>query len=126
MNLWRVVRLAAIAVVVGFLFFELGTPFWLRYDIDRGSNKIADLAADEFARTRDSSKAERVAEEEAAERHMILRSFTILGNPKDAVRVKVTKRVSVFVLDDWGPTDDWYIATNTADSRRIKAFNVND
>lgn len=126
MNFWRVVRIAAIAIVVGFLVYELGAPLWLRYDLDRGADKVADLAADEFKRTRSSSKAEDVAGEEAAKRHMILRDFRILGDPKDAVRITVTKRVDGFVLDEWGPTNDWFIATRTADSTRIKPFNVNE
>lgn len=126
MSFWRMVKLASLAIVVGVLVYELGAPLYLRWDLDRGANRIADKAAAEFKRTHDSNKAEDVARAQAAKRHMLLKRFRVLTDPRDAVSVTVTKQIRAFVLDDVGATDDWYIATRTADSETVRPFHADE
>lgn len=124
--LGRLVKLASIAVVVGFLVYELGSPLWLRWEVGRRAASIADHAAEEFGRTADSSRAEELAEEEAEKHDLVLVSFEMIPGEQGEVRVKVTRAVSAFVLDELGPTRSWYHASASGTSVSDRPFDIDD
>jgi hypothetical protein len=118
----RLVKLASLAIVAGFLVYELGSPLWLRWEVGRRAASIADHAAEEFSRTADSNRAEELAENEAQDHDLLLVSFEMIEGEQGAVRVKVRRTIAAFVLDDLGPTRSWYHATATGSSVSERPF----
>lgn len=105
-------KIVVTIALLGFAAVELGSPLWTRAQLDAIANDAADEAARILRDTNDFPKAEAAAKTKAEDENATATVVAREGN--DKVRVTVFREAKSYLLDNFGPTKDWYDVTVTA------------
>lgn len=93
-------------VVLGVAAVELGSPLFVRAQLDGVAHDVANEAAFTLARTHEPVQAQATAQDVVAGRHATLRAFRVEGPA--TVNVSVAREAPSAVLKKWGRTKSWY------------------
>ena len=99
-------KIVIVIALLGFAAVELGSPLWTRAQLDGIAHDAADEAARVYSDTRKSDEARSAAEEKAKDDGAVVTTFTI--DTQRRVHVTVFKKAKSYLLENFGPTKDWY------------------
>jgi hypothetical protein len=101
------VKVIVVIALLGLAAVELGSPLWTRAQLDGVAHDAADEAARVYEEAGSNPDARAAAEARAKKDDAVVTEF---GGPdtQGNIHVTVFRKAKSYLLDNFGPTKDWY------------------
>jgi Flp pilus assembly protein TadG len=100
-------KIVIVIALLGFAAVELGSPLWTRAQLDGIAHDAADEAARVYKDTAKTAEAKTAAEERAKRDDAVVTQYSGPDN-QGLVHVTVYREAKSYLLQNFGPTKDWY------------------
>ncbi|MBV9412722.1 MAG: hypothetical protein JO148_14115, partial [Acidimicrobiia bacterium] len=107
-----VIKLVVGIALAGFILFEAGSPIVTGVMLDGQASDAATDAAKDYFSGHNVNSAQAIAQQDANTDGAKLVSFTI--DQQGTVHVTLSKQAKSYVLQNFGPTKNWYTVTRSA------------